>query len=124
MRQKRLFLLLIFWGFLQFHLFSQTDIRFDDYFLDATLFGEYRTTDPARQGIKKTFHQTLLLPFPKSSILFVIEGRDPSRQNLLCPIFSTKIDPKDVNIIHHTPSPNNRVFTLLENGHPHTLGSR
>jgi hypothetical protein len=182
MRQKRLFLLLIFWGFLQFYLFSQTDIRFDDYFLDATLrvdyfqtgdsaellfsidqiykqddwagnpeklidyfnsgmyylkvysistnkliysrgfatiFGEYRTTDPARQGIKKTFHQTLLLPFPKSSILFVIEGRDPSQQNLLCPIFSTKIDPKDVNIIHHTPSPNNKVFTLLENGHTH-----
>lgn len=85
----------------------------------ATIFGEYRTTEPARQGIKKTFHQTLLLPFPKSSVLFVIEGRDVRHQNLLCPIFSTKINPKDVNIIQHTPCPEDRVFTLLENGHPH-----
>jgi len=44
MRQKRLFLLLIFWGFLQFYLFSQTDIRFDDYFLDATLRVDYFQT--------------------------------------------------------------------------------
>lgn len=182
MKQKRLFLLLFLLGFLHATLFSQTDICFDDYFIDATMrvdyfqtgdaqklffsidqiykqdgwagnpenlidhfnsgmyylkvysissnkliysrgfatiFGEYRTTDPADQGIKKTFHQTLLLPFPKSSILFVIQGRDPEHQNLLRPIFSTKIDPKDVNIIQHTPCPDDRVFTILENGHPH-----
>jgi hypothetical protein len=182
MRQKRLLFLLFLLCFLHAISFSQTDIRFDDYFMDATLrvdyfqtgdarelffsidqiykqegwagnpeklidpfnsgmyylkvysissnkliysrgfatlFGEYRTTDPARQGIKKTFHQTLLLPFPKSSILLVIEERDPTQQNLLCPVFSTKIVPKDVNIIHHTPCPDDKVFTLLENGHPH-----
>jgi hypothetical protein len=85
----------------------------------AAIFGEYRTTDPAHKGIKKTFHQTLLVPFPKSPILFVIEGRDSCQKNLLRPVFSTIIDPTDVNIIHHTPCPDNRVFTLIENGHPH-----
>ncbi|MFW6131739.1 MAG: M64 family metallopeptidase [Candidatus Aminicenantaceae bacterium] len=182
MRQKRLFYLLFLLCFLHTISFSQTGVRFDDHFIDATMrvdyfqtgdarelyfsidqiykqngwagnpeklidrsnggmyylkvyslssneliysrgfatiFGEYRTTDPASKGIKKTFHQTLLLPFPKSSILFVIEGRDPNHQNLLCPVYSVKIDPKDVNIIQHTPDPNDRVFTILENGHPH-----
>jgi hypothetical protein len=182
MRQKRLCLILVFLGFFLSPLSSQTEIRFDDYFLDATLrvdyfqtgdaqelffsidqiykqegwagnteklidhfnsgmyylkvysissnkliysrgfatlFGEYRTTDPAHQGIKKTFHQTLLLPFPKSSILLVIEARDPKHQNSLCPLFSAKLDPQDVNTIHHTPSLDDKVFTLIENGHPH-----
>jgi hypothetical protein len=85
----------------------------------ATIFGEYQTTDPAGKGIKKTFHQTLLIPYPKSSILFVIEGRDKNHHQLLSSIFSTKIDPEDVNIIQYTPDPQNKVFPILENGHPH-----
>ena len=85
----------------------------------ATIFGEYKTTDPAGKGIKKSFHQTLLIPYPKSSILFVIEGRDKNHHHLLCPIYSTTIDPEDVNIIQYTPDPRDKVFTILENGHPH-----
>jgi len=85
----------------------------------ATLFGEYRTTDPAAKGIKKTFHQTLLLPYPKTAVLLVIEGRDKSHHHILRPVFSTKIDPEDVNIIRYKPDPRDKTFTILENGHPH-----
>jgi len=85
----------------------------------ATIFGEYKTTDPAGKGIKKTYHQTLLIPYPKSSVLFVIEGRDKNHHQVLSPIFSTTIDPEDVNIIRYAPDPRNKVFTILENGNPH-----
>ena len=85
----------------------------------ATIFGEYKTTDPAGNGIKKTFHQTLLIPYPKSSIMLVIEGRDEFHHHLLSPVFSTKIDPEDVNIIQFIPDPRDKVITILENGHPH-----
>lgn len=83
----------------------------------ATIFGEYKTTDDAKNNIKKTYHQTLLIPYPKSNILLVIEGRGV--QNVLRPIYQTKIDPADVDIIREEPNPNDIVVNVLENGHPH-----
>ena len=83
----------------------------------ATLFGEYKTTDDAKHGIKKTYHQTMLVPHPKSKILLVVEGRD--KHNILHPIFITKIDPGDVNIIRENPDENDDVLEIVKNGHPH-----
>lgn len=44
MKQKNLFLFLVLLCFSQTPLFSQTDILFDDYFLDATMRVDYFQT--------------------------------------------------------------------------------
>ena len=65
-----------------------------------TYFGEYRTSDPAKQGIKRTYHETVLTPFPRLPALLVIESRD--RQNIYHPLFTSHIDPDDYHIIRET----------------------
>jgi len=60
-------------------------------------FGEYKTSEDAIDRIKRTYHQTVLIPFPKNMIIFSIEKRD--RNNHLFQIFTEHIDPADVSII-------------------------
>src|SRR6056297_2798209 len=38
-------------------------------------FHEYQTTAPAGKGIKRAYHETALIPYPKNKSLFVIEKR-------------------------------------------------
>jgi len=83
----------------------------------STLFGEYQTTGPARQGIPGTYHQSVLIPAPKRPFLFIIEGRDP--HNALAPLFTTRIDPTDVSIIRHGPDPRDRIKTIKHSGPAH-----
>jgi hypothetical protein len=84
-----------------------------------TIFGEYRTTGPAKNGAHKTYHETVLFPYPKASVLMVINGRD--EHNMLIPLFSYKIDPKDVNIIKETSSTEDKVIEVFTNGNPHDM---
>ena len=60
-------------------------------------FGEYKTSEDALDGIKRTYHESALIPFPKGMIIFSIEKRD--RNNQLFQIFTDHIDPADVSII-------------------------
>ncbi len=83
----------------------------------ATLFGEYKTTDDAKNNIKKTYLQTALIPYPKYPFIFIIEARDKS--NLLYPQFVINIDPKDENIIREEPRSDDLVYKSIENGDPH-----
>ena len=53
-------------------------------------FGEYQTSSDALAGIKKTYHETALIPYPKNKIRFAIEKRD--EKNQLIEIFSAEID--------------------------------
>ena len=39
-------------------------------------FGEYRTTEEAAKGIRRTYHESALIPLPKAPFLFVLESRD------------------------------------------------
>ncbi len=32
-------------------------------------FGEYKSSGPALRGIKKTFHESVLIPYPKDKII-------------------------------------------------------
>lgn len=59
--------------------------------------GEYKTSEDAIDRIKRTYHETVLIPFPKNMIIFSIEKRD--RNNHLFQIFTEHIDPADVSII-------------------------
>jgi hypothetical protein len=57
---------------------------------------EYRTTDPAVNGIKRTYHESALIPYPKSPVLLVLKGRD--KMNLLKPVWQILIDPDQISI--------------------------
>ncbi len=59
--------------------------------------GEYQLSGPAAKGIKKTYHETAIIPYPKKKIKFAIDKRDRKQQ--LNEIFSCVIDPADVNIV-------------------------
>ncbi len=83
-----------------------------------SIFGEYKTTTPASNGIKRTYHESALIPYPKQAIRFAIQARD--RENDLYEIFSQQIDPEDVNIIQEPVDADIRVFPVLKNGNPHT----
>ena len=80
-------------------------------------FGEYKTTEKAASGSKRTYHESALIPYPKKKIRFVIENRD--RQNRLCPIFEKMIDPGSIEINTDALTAGVKVFNLLKNGDPH-----
>jgi hypothetical protein len=80
-------------------------------------FGEYKTTDPAREGTKRVFQETVLCPFPKRPVLLVIDRRD--RWNVYQPLFERRIDPSDYHILGDIPQRNDKVVTLLKAGDSH-----
>ncbi len=79
-------------------------------------FGEYETSNKALEGIKKTFHETALIPYPKQNILFTIEKRN--RSNIIKRVFSTMIDIKDLTIEKNIFNSEIKVFNILNNGLP------
>jgi hypothetical protein len=80
-------------------------------------FGEYKTSDPAVKGVKRTYHESLLIPYPKHPVRFEILSRD--KQNLYHPLFTQTIDPDDYSIITEKPNRYDKVFHVLTNGDPH-----
>ena len=60
-------------------------------------FGEYKTSEDAIDRIKRTYHETALIPYPQNMIIFSIEKRD--RNNQLFQIFTDHMDPANVSII-------------------------
>lgn len=60
------------------------------------MYGEYRTTSPALDGIKRTFRRAVRFPAPKHPVQFVLEKRDAN--NLPAPFFVLRIDPADYHI--------------------------
>jgi len=60
-------------------------------------FKEYQTSGEASKGIKRTYHESAIIPYPKNKIKFVLKKRD--KQNNLSEVFSAEIDPADLYII-------------------------
>ena len=81
------------------------------------IFGEYTTTDPAINGVKRSYHESALIPYPKKTIIFILEGRD--KQNMLRPVFSKKIDPDAIQIIKEQPATDITVYKSAHHGNPH-----
>ena len=54
-------------------------------------FGEWRTTGPAAEGVRRTYHETVRAPFPKHPVEFalLVRGKDGK----LGEVFRTPIDP-------------------------------
>ncbi len=80
-------------------------------------FGEYKTTDLALRGVKRTYHESALIPYPKNKIIFAVELRN--RENILQPIFRAEIDPDDIFINRESLVAGVKVFQVLKSGDPH-----
>ncbi len=82
-------------------------------------FGEYKTTDPAIKGRKRTYHESVLIPFPKNKIKieFEVRGRDFN----LKPFFNEVIDPQDIFIIKENQRKDVEVIEVLKNGKPENM---
>ena len=82
-----------------------------------TMFGEYKTTTPALNGVKRVFERSVRVPFPKRPVLFVVETRD--KKQLLHPLFSQTIDPVDYHIIKETTAAGDVIYEARQSGDPH-----
>jgi len=80
-------------------------------------FSEYKTSDPALKGIKRTYHESALIPYPLNKIKFTVEIRN--RDNSLRPLFSQEIDPAGIDIIRESLIGGVKVFELVRSGDPH-----
>ncbi|MEI7811697.1 MAG: M64 family metallopeptidase [Ignavibacteria bacterium] len=81
-------------------------------------FGEYKTTKDALNGIKRTYHESVLIPYPKNKIDFIVELRD--RENNLSPVFTSEIDPASLTIIKEEPKDKDvKVYQTAKGGDPH-----
>jgi hypothetical protein len=85
----------------------------------SSIFAEYQTTGPAIVGVKKTCHESVLIPNPRKPIQLVIQKRD--KQNILAPVFSQKIDPSDYHInTEPVERKNDLIIPVVKSGDPHT----
>ncbi|MFC2167139.1 M64 family metallopeptidase [Acidobacteriota bacterium] len=80
-------------------------------------FGEYKTTDNAAKGERRTFHESAIIPYPKRPIRFSLEVRD--RENRLHSIFSQNIDPASISIHKDKLTQDVKVFEIQKAGDPH-----
>jgi len=89
---------------------SSGKIIYSKYF--NSFFMEYKSTELGVQGVAKKYHETALIPFPKSAIEFSLAIRD--EKGGLKEVFKTTIDPSIVE--QKVADPDVQVFTSLENG--------
>jgi hypothetical protein len=81
-------------------------------------FGEYKTSTEGLNGIKKTFQESVLIPYPKNKIIFSMERRDEKQK--LFEFFRREIDPNDVMIIaEEVKDKQVKVYDSESNGDPH-----
>ena len=88
-------------------LFSQ---GFDSY------FGEFRTTDTATEGTMRTYHETVLLPYPKRPIQVVFTAR--RRDGTVIPLAETTIEPSSLDISAEPPRRGAQVVEAHIGGSP------
>jgi hypothetical protein len=82
-------------------------------------FGEYQTSSDAAKGIKKNYHESVLIPYPKDNVRFSIERRN--KENLLEEIFNCEINPADIIIITEKVLDNSvEIYKDKNNGSPHS----
>ena len=82
-----------------------------------TYFGEYRTTAPAANGVRRTYHESVLIPCPKGKVRLTIEAR--GRGGSLKEIFATEIDPSAVTVVRRPLDAGVTIVEPLKSGDPH-----
>ena len=82
-----------------------------------SIFGEYRSTTPAEKGVRRSFHESALVPFPKGPVRFAIEARGKDRA--LHEVFTQELDPADDSVRRAPLDEGVRVVVAHESGDPH-----
>jgi len=82
----------------------------------CSLFGEWVTTDEAIEGTHRTFHETLMIPWPRRPVQVRIDRRD--RENVFHTVFDLVVDPADYHIGTQRRYSLFRVVRLENNGDP------
>lgn len=83
----------------------------------SSLYGEWETTAEAEKRIYRTFHESVLFPFPKDKIMFIIAKRD--RDNFFKNIFRSVIEPNSRFVKREKHSNPYKVGAIFKNGNPH-----
>jgi len=82
-------------------------------------FGEYKTSSDGIAGIKKTFHESAIIPYPINKIIFALERRD--EKQMLFEFFRREIDPEDIMIIRDVVKDwQLKIYNSELNGDPHS----
>ncbi len=82
-------------------------------------FGEYQTSSEAANGIKRTYSESAIIPYPKNKIKFVIERR--KQDNELEKFFETEIDPESIDVIRELILDKSiKVYKEVISGDSHT----
>ncbi len=79
-------------------------------------FGEYKTTGDAARGIKKSYHESVLIPYPKETIILKIV--QVSGRTEISTLITKKIDPSSINIIREKRKRDIIVFDVHKTGDP------
>jgi hypothetical protein len=82
-------------------------------------FGEYRTTDPASEGTLRTYHETVLLPFPRRPIRVLLTAR--RNDGTVLPLTEAIIDPASLDITTEPPRQGAQVIEAHIGGPPHRV---
>lgn len=82
----------------------------------ATLFGEWVTTDEAASEFARTFHESLILPYPRRPVQIRIDRR--SRENIFENVFDLVVDPADYHIRKEERYRHFKVRELEKNASP------
>jgi hypothetical protein len=82
-------------------------------------FGEYRTTASAEAGTMKTYHETVLLPFPKKPIEVRFTAR--RRDGTTIVVAESTIDPDSVDIAREPPASGTFVVESHIGGPPNAV---
>lgn len=83
----------------------------------CSLFGEWMTTDEAKQPGRRTFSEAVRIPEPKAPIVLVLEKRDAKQE--FVEWFRAPIDPKSLAVERQKPV-NQDVLVIAEHGDPST----
>src|SRR5512145_1530056 len=59
-------------------------------------FGEWLTTGPAAEGVRRTYHESVLAPLPLAPVVFALEARQ--KDGAMKEVFRVTIDPEDFMI--------------------------
>ena len=84
----------------------------------ASVYGEWKTTQEAQDEVFRSFHESVLLPFPKKEVQVVLAKRDKWMH--FQDIFSTVVDPASRFVNRETRGHDFQTKTLLDNGSPNT----
>jgi hypothetical protein len=84
----------------------------------ASIYGEWESTDEPKQGLHRSFHESLRFPWPKRPVQVVVKKRDS--RNAFREVWSTLVDPASRFVTAAEIKPAGKVWTVFESGPPAT----